>query len=253
MLADAIRKHDDDVLLFYEPVVWGMLLDSTTLGSGFTHVPGGAAYANRSVYSYHYYCSSFGGDPSVCNELIDPLIMTAVRDDVKGLGGSSFMTEWGGCDGTEASTLDECLAVAASADRNFQSWTEYSGFGQSGVYPDAVELRVLTRAYMRAIAGTPVNMTFNDTTLAFDACWEVDTSIAAPSVAFVPFARRYGGVGGASVTGTLNLKLAVDAAAQQVSATWVPGAGTSGAVLQPTRSTPGSEASEVACLAVRRS
>ena len=27
--------------------------------SGFDHVPGGPEYANRSVFSYHYYCASF--------------------------------------------------------------------------------------------------------------------------------------------------------------------------------------------------
>lgn len=45
----------------YEPVTWGMIdggdgAIALLLDSGFTHVPGGEAYANRSAYSFHYYC-----------------------------------------------------------------------------------------------------------------------------------------------------------------------------------------------------
>jgi hypothetical protein len=43
-------------LIFYEPVTWGMVLNGEIVGSGFKHVPGGPAYNDRSVFSYHYYC-----------------------------------------------------------------------------------------------------------------------------------------------------------------------------------------------------
>lgn len=32
------------------------LVVHTRVGSGFTTVPGGPAYVDRSVFSYHYYC-----------------------------------------------------------------------------------------------------------------------------------------------------------------------------------------------------
>ena len=40
---------DPQVLLFIAGITWG------DRGSGFTAAPGGAAYANRTVVTYHYY------------------------------------------------------------------------------------------------------------------------------------------------------------------------------------------------------
>ena len=58
-VATAIRRHDDRHIVFYEPVTWGMIFSGNISGSGFEHVPGGAAYRNRSAYSYHYYCHDY--------------------------------------------------------------------------------------------------------------------------------------------------------------------------------------------------
>ena len=55
----AIREEDDATVIFFEPVTWGMIWSNRLLGSGFTTVPGGAAYANRSAFSFHYYCRLF--------------------------------------------------------------------------------------------------------------------------------------------------------------------------------------------------
>merc|ERR1712012_1318648 len=46
LVNSAIRKVDDDVLLFFAGTVWD------DLGAGFTAPPGGAAYSNRSVLAY---------------------------------------------------------------------------------------------------------------------------------------------------------------------------------------------------------
>ena len=45
----AVRAVDDDVLLFFAGIIWD------NYGAGFTAPPGGPAYANRSVLTYHYY------------------------------------------------------------------------------------------------------------------------------------------------------------------------------------------------------
>ena len=37
-VVDKIRLVDDSHLMFYEPVTWGMILNGTVSGSGFTHV-----------------------------------------------------------------------------------------------------------------------------------------------------------------------------------------------------------------------
>jgi len=49
----AIRAVDDVKIIFFEKTVWpgpGKF--------GFTQVPGGESYLNRTVYSYHIYCCS---------------------------------------------------------------------------------------------------------------------------------------------------------------------------------------------------
>lgn len=58
-LNTAIRKNDDRHIIFYEPVTWGMIFDGKIVGSGFTEVPGGTEFQNRSALSYHYYCDTF--------------------------------------------------------------------------------------------------------------------------------------------------------------------------------------------------
>ena len=43
-LAEAIRPFDDRHIIFFEPVTWGMIFNSTVAGSGFTEVPGGPSH-----------------------------------------------------------------------------------------------------------------------------------------------------------------------------------------------------------------
>ena len=57
-VAPRIRAHDTRHMIFYEPVTWGMIFDGKIVGSGFSHVPGGAEWANVSAFSYHYYVSA---------------------------------------------------------------------------------------------------------------------------------------------------------------------------------------------------
>jgi endoglycosylceramidase len=53
-VAAGIRTQDQRHIVFYEPVTWGMVFNGTVTGSGFTQVPGGAAWMNTSAYSYHW-------------------------------------------------------------------------------------------------------------------------------------------------------------------------------------------------------
>lgn len=49
-IASRIHKVDTRHIIFFEPVTWDNMFPT-----GFSHPPGGAQYANRSVLSYHYY------------------------------------------------------------------------------------------------------------------------------------------------------------------------------------------------------
>lgn len=85
-IAKGIREQDEKHIIFFEPVVWGMIFDGKVAGSGFTHVPGGDDYKNRSAYSYHYYCDSFVPNWNehpvdvriVCDDIVGNLVFEAV-------------------------------------------------------------------------------------------------------------------------------------------------------------------------------
>jgi endoglycosylceramidase len=58
-------------------------LNENYSGTGFTHVPGGNEYRNRSVLSYHYYCTIIQIIPVPGNDTI-PIFDRVVCDDVEG-------------------------------------------------------------------------------------------------------------------------------------------------------------------------
>ena len=50
VVSGAIRGVDDETIVFYEPVTWGVVAPGSGIaGSGFDRVPGGDAYQNRSA------------------------------------------------------------------------------------------------------------------------------------------------------------------------------------------------------------
>ena len=56
VVVDAIREVDDVGIVLYEPTFHGQAWHGDWLGSGFTEVPGGPEYKNRSAFSFHMYC-----------------------------------------------------------------------------------------------------------------------------------------------------------------------------------------------------
>lgn len=100
VIATTIRQVDPDHIIFYEPVTWGMIFNGTLLGSGLTHVPGGKEYANKSVYSFHYYCWWYKSinDPmeqKTCDKWFIETVLTEANEVSHNLGGSAMLTEWG--------------------------------------------------------------------------------------------------------------------------------------------------------------
>eukprot|EP01130_Rhizamoeba_saxonica_P014577 TRINITY_DN6383_c0_g1_i1.p1 TRINITY_DN6383_c0_g1~~TRINITY_DN6383_c0_g1_i1.p1 ORF type:complete len:292 (-),score=53.49 TRINITY_DN6383_c0_g1_i1:33-908(-) len=203
-LQEGIRKFDQDTLVFYEPVVWGMLFDQKIAGSGFSQVPGGAEYKNRSVFSYHYYCDSFGGDQQICNNLILPDIMLAVDGDLRTLGGSSFMTEFGGPDCQNA--VEPCVRVMEIADKHLQSWSLWKGINQI-LQPNFKN--ILSRTYATATAGRPISMKFDQITKEFNYCFIIDEAVNqnAPTEIFVQFEQNYSEGASIKVTSNISYKI----------------------------------------------
>lgn len=92
-VAGAIRAEDGTHLVFYEPVTWGMIFNGSLTGSGFSHVPGGASFAEKSVFSFHYYCWWYGDgkdfNRQTCDRMFGPKVFDQVAQDVQ-VGYCSF-------------------------------------------------------------------------------------------------------------------------------------------------------------------
>lgn len=213
-VARRIREHDKRHVIFYEPVTWGMIFDSEgAVGSGFSHVPGGSSYANRSAFSYHYYCNTFvpsyASKPTlrkvVCDDTVAPLVLKAVQHETARLGGSAMMTEGLACDYSQATSADECRAVMDDLDAHLFSWTDY-GVSQGSTWaPSAAQQEGWARTHAYAIAGTPLNMTFDAATKAFAFCFTVDHAIDAPTEIFASLTYSY--AAGRAVSTTPNLRV----------------------------------------------
>lgn len=111
-----------------------MFFEGKIAGSGFTHVPGGDDYKNRSAYAYHYYCGSlvqnWEGKPELtkyfCDDVLANLVYESVDEEIKKFGGASMMTEFGGCPENNLTIIGECNVVMNKADKRLDSWTDYT-------------------------------------------------------------------------------------------------------------------------------
>lgn len=179
VLGNKIRQQDENTLIFYEPVTWGIFSNRSNIGTGFSQVPGGPNFKNRSVLSYHFYCWLLQAQdahityPFFKREICHALAQTAfqtIQKDIKKLGGGSFLTEFGLCgpDGNNKSTTTvECNFVMSTADKYLQSWT-YWGFTNVQIFNFTwQEMAPFSRVYVTALAGDPLKMYFNITTKIF--------------------------------------------------------------------------------------
>jgi len=167
-------------------------LNGKYFGTGFTHVPGGDDYRNRSVLSYHYYCIILSVIPVpgnstiptfdrvLCDDVEGPALFRSVQTDLNQLGGSAFLTEFGGCD--ESPTCDEQLDWGLdSADQFLQSWAYWGNF--LGHTPT---VKRMARIYARAIAGKPLAMQYIASQREFYLSYYIDPTITQPTEIFVP-------------------------------------------------------------------
>ncbi len=167
-------------------------LNGKYFGTGFTHVPGGNDYRNRSVLSYHYYCIFLSIEPIpsnstipifnrvLCDDVEGPALFHSVQNDLVELGGSAFLTEFGGCENSP--TCDEQLDWGLfAADQFLQSWAFWGD-----TYTDSTTIIRLSRVYARAIAGKPLSMQFLASERLFSLSYYIDTNIKQPTEIVVP-------------------------------------------------------------------
>ena len=103
------------------------------------------------------------------------------------LSGAAFMTEGMAC----PPNTTECEFVMNELDKSLMSWTDY-GDSQGSIFgPDTRQQRSWARTFARAVAGMPLNMTFDSTTKEFSFCFAMDLSVKAPTELFASRAFSY--------------------------------------------------------------
>mmetsp|Transcript_41352 Transcript_41352/g.48021 ORF Transcript_41352/g.48021 Transcript_41352/m.48021 type:complete len:499 (-) Transcript_41352:134-1630(-) len=153
--ASAIRSVDASHAIFFEGVTWDWV------GVGFTEVPGGAAWRNKSVLSYHFY---------VPPDFSIDVQFTARMDDMRRLQCGGFLTEaWV----YDTSCMDACDAMS-------QSWLlwEYKPFAHAKTgYSDSIWFEngtmnvamasSLSRTYAKIVAGRTVTQRYDNVTYLY--------------------------------------------------------------------------------------
>ena len=194
-VAAAIRKHDERHILFYEPVTWGMILNSNLTGSGFEHVPGGDAYRNRSAYSYHYYCHDYVQNMPdhpivqkvVCDRGVAPDIYESVQRELNRIGGAAMQTEGMQCN----SNSSECVDNMNALDQRLFSWIDWNFEMDDGTPGRQLQASRWARTTAHAVAGVPLNQSFDSRTKDFDFCFRIDAAIQAPTEIFASNKYNY--------------------------------------------------------------
>lgn len=197
-IAQAIREVDNETIIMYEPVTWGIWFNGEA-GTGFTSVPGGREYSDRSALSYHLYCWIKTGDSDplsfldkvVCDDVLARDVMSNARKEFRRTGGGGFLTEFGECqpDGRKnSSNTVLCETVLDLADEHLASWTywdtDFLNKKTGHIQWDIV--KPFIRAYPRAVAGTPIALSWNYDSHSMQFDFLIDPTIKEPTEIFIP-------------------------------------------------------------------
>ena len=156
-LAKAIRAVDDKHCIFFEPVTWD------DFGVGFKKVPGGDAYQNRSVLSYHFYI------PPDFNANLN---FDVRIHDLEKLKCGGMLTEF--ATHTESSA-EEMFKVMRDADLTFQSWLGWEYYGSKRTTSQSPIARIYntSRTYPQAVAGHVLDLNFDHNTNHFRVMYQI--------------------------------------------------------------------------------
>eukprot|EP01114_Cavostelium_apophysatum_P023075 TRINITY_DN8580_c0_g1_i1.p1 TRINITY_DN8580_c0_g1~~TRINITY_DN8580_c0_g1_i1.p1 ORF type:complete len:268 (-),score=43.04 TRINITY_DN8580_c0_g1_i1:53-856(-) len=196
MLNTVIRQNDDDHMIFFEKS-----LTDIVGPCGFSDGPGGAAYNDRQVYSYHVYCApdDTSGNPKnllEC-EVGNTLAFEQLVNDVANLGCGGMMTEFGAV-GNKSTSAEDLGFVTGLADSTLSGWMYWQfklfqdlttqgsgeGFYQNGVLEEP-KVKALSRTYAQAISGVPTHVQFDPWTSKFELVYVMNTNIDAPTVIYL--------------------------------------------------------------------
>jgi hypothetical protein len=123
-------------------------------------------------------------------------VFKAIDGDLAKLGGTAMMTEGMAC---PDANQDECVFVMDLADKHLMSFTDY-GHSQGDDFDlSDVQKQTWARTYARAIAGTPLSMSFDAAgdDRKFSFCYSLDATIDKETEVFA--SRKYNYPAGAKV------------------------------------------------------
>lgn len=178
VLHKQIRSVDDNHIVFYEPLILDSYLDLVNHVPDITSGPGGPTYNDRQALAYHIYCpNDEAGDPvllPVCHQIVkkswDIFNQTSRR-----IGGGYFLTEFGAT-GNDKNSTDFLDTMLNHADAHLASWTYWTWKSFEDITtenpqtetlyePDGslqmAKLSTLSRTYAQAIAGHPIDMSYD--------------------------------------------------------------------------------------------
>jgi endoglycosylceramidase len=174
---NAIRSIDDEHIIFFE----GLTIDYWP--SGFSEGPGGSSYNDRQALAYHIYCPINNATlkKEVVCDLAQDEFFAMRRKDADRIGGGMMMTEFGATRDIQ-SDLYALQRNCRLMDEYRQSWiywqfkyyqdiTTCTPIGESLYNADSSvnedKIRVLSRSYPQAVAGSEISYEFNPITALF--------------------------------------------------------------------------------------
>ena len=175
-------------------------------GTGFTKVPGGEEWKQKSVLSWHYYyppltysTTSFPWwHRALAHWLFGPGVFLGSEKESRKLGAGSLLTEWGiarpDADKPDSWGSIEAAWVMDRADKHTLSWcywdTEALGvLWNSEGKPIDSAVRYLSRPFPLAVAGTHLAFNFDPGRSSFHASWQIEdmeVEDVAVSLFFLP-------------------------------------------------------------------
>jgi len=246
-LARGVRRVDRRNPVWYEPY----------LTFGGTAAPSALRSAPRDVrpagFAFHVYCSgnssaapdaeSRGPRYRECTRENDPRAFDNAERTARALGGPPLFDEFG--DSQDKRHVERLIEEADSRRMGwlywgYKDWEDVPGGpGDGGLFDDdddnrtlrRAHVRVLSRPYPMATAGTPLRYAFDRPRRRFTFAYEPSRRVTAPTVVYIPTAAHYASGYRVRVTGArvlsrcgsryLRLRAALDA--RRVSVRVTPG------------------------------
>lgn len=216
-VAAGIRANEQDRIIAAEGTTLSFL------GSWFKHVPGGPAWANKSVIAWHFYKPPDFDLKSQSQGFVD---------GAKRLHAASFLTEYGlsDCPGCRnvlpQDIMDRAdnLLLPGWAFWEWKACSTLTGYGWSvwgpnGAFDESVA-KLVARTYPPVVAGVAKKILFNRTTLDFELIFAVDQQHVTNSTTEIYYDPLYNYVNGinatASASNGANVQLNISPANRRV-------------------------------------